>query len=107
MVYTDYIKQRIPYHHHHNKYKVPTIAKVLREESLKVSRVGVAKFLKLYEVSGSIARKPGSGRPSKITAEVKKIVEEQMQLDDETTAHQLHRLLVSKGFNICLRMHGS
>ena len=53
MVYTDYIKQRILYHHHHNKYKVPTIAKVLQEESLKVSRVGVAKFSKLYEASGS------------------------------------------------------
>ena len=55
MVYTDYIKQRILYHHHHNNYKVPTIAKVLQEESLKVGRVGVAKFLKLYEASGSLS----------------------------------------------------
>ena len=74
--------------------------RILREESLKVRRVGVAKFSKLYKGSSSIARKPGSGRPSKITAEVKKIIEEQMQLDDETTVHQLHQLLVSKGFNI-------
>ena len=50
-------------------------------------RVGVAKFSKLYKGSSSIARKPGSGCPSEITAEVKKIIEEQMQLDDETTAH--------------------
>ena len=104
MVYTDYIMQRILYHHHQNKYKAPTITEVLREESLKVRRVGVAKFSKLYKGSSSIARKPGSGRPSKITAEVKKIIEEQMQLDDETTVHQLHQLLVSKGFNISLRM---
>ena len=103
MVYTDYIKQRILYHYHHNKYKAPTIAKVLREERLKASCVGIAKFLKYNKESGSIGRKPGSGRPSKITAEMKKIVEEQMQLDDETTAHQLHQLLVSKGFNISLR----
>ena len=46
----------------------------------------------------------GSGHPSKITAEMKKIVEEQMQLDEETTAHQLHQLLMSKSFNISLRM---
>ena len=100
MVYTDYIKQQILYHYHQNKYKAPTIAEVLREESLKVCCVGVAKFLKLYKGSSSIARKPGSGRPSKITVEVKKIVEEQMQLDDEMAVHQLHQLLVSKGFNI-------
>ena len=35
---------------------------------------------------------------------MKKVVEEQMQLDDETTTRQLHQLLVSKGFNISLRM---
>ena len=92
MVYMDYIKHWILYHYHHNKYKAPTITKVLREERLKVSRVGTAKFLKYY-------RKPGSGHPS---AEMKKTVEEQMQLNDETTAHQLHQLLVSKGFTISL-----
>ena len=40
---------------------------------------------------------PGSGRPSKITDEVKRIVEAQMQLDDETTAVQLRALLAQKG----------
>ena len=34
-------------------------------------------------------RQPGSGRPSKITMEVKRLVEEQTRLDDETTEHQL------------------
>ncbi len=46
---------------------------------------------------------PGSGRPTKITEEVKKIVEEQMQKDDETTASQLHRLLIDKGHPLSLR----
>ena len=64
---------------------------------LKRSRVRVAKCLKVYQATGLIARQAGSGRPSKITAEIKEIVEEQMRLDDETTAYQLYRLLMEKG----------
>ena len=45
---------------------------------------------------GLIGRRPGSGRPSKMTSEVKPIFEEQMQVDDKTTAHQLHAVLVLK-----------
>ena len=47
-------------------------------------------------------RRFGSGRLSKITAEIKGAVKEQMRLDDETTAHQLHKLLTSKGHSISL-----
>ena len=78
-------------------------SKELRKEGLKCSRVGVYKFLKKYEETGSIRRRVGSGRPSKITAEIKQIVEEQMRADDETTAYQLHRLLTEKGYSISLR----
>lgn len=41
--------------------------------------------VKKYEASGSIGRRVGSGRPSKITAENKEIVEDQMRADDKTT----------------------
>ena len=64
---------------------------------MKCSRVGIHKFLKKYEATGSISRRVGSERPSKVTAEIKEIVEEQMRADDETTAYQLHRLLNEKG----------
>ena len=37
------------------------------------------------------------GDHQKITEEVKRIVEAQMQLDDETTATQLRSLLAQKG----------
>lgn len=50
-----------------------------------------------------LCRLPGSGRPSKITPEIKKIVEDRMQEDDETTAIQLFHLLTGKGYNISLR----
>ena len=102
MVYSEYKKQRILYLHAQG-HNPPTIKKLLQQEHLKCSRVGIHKFLKAYQFTGSISRRPGSGRPSKITAEIKEIVEAQMRKDDETTAYQLHRLLTEKGYSITLR----
>ena len=50
-----------------------------------------------------LSRKPGSGRPCKIMAEMKDIVETKMREDDETTAYQLHSLLVTSRFTISRR----
>ena len=61
---------------------------------MHVTRVGIYKFLRVYEATDTIQRRPDSGRPSKITSEVKVLVEQQMIRDDETTASQLHRLLL-------------
>ena len=102
MVYSTYKKQRILYLYSQG-YRPPTIKKMLGKENLQCSRVGVYKFLKLYNATRSISRKVGSGRPSKITAEIKQLVEEQMRIDDETTACQLHRMLTEKGYSISLR----
>ena len=102
MVYSSYKRQRI-LHHYCGGHHAPTIAKLPREEGLKVTRVGIAKFLMKFQETGSIGRRLGSGRPSKITAEMKETVEKQMRLDDETTTYQLHQLLTSKGYSISLR----
>ena len=102
MVYSSYKKQRILCLYF-GGYKPSTIAKFLREEGMQASRRGVDKFIQRYRQTGTIARKPGSGRPSKITSEIKAIVDEQMRTDDETTAVQLHALLKSKGYDISLR----
>ena len=59
------------------------------------SRRGIGKFLVKFIESGSVARKPGSGRPSKATAKVQKIIEEAMHTDDETTAKAYHESSVS------------
>ena len=101
MVYTQYKKLRILYLSFEG-HKPPTIANILEEEGMKASRKGIANFLRRYNLTGTIARSPGSGRPSKVTEEIKRIVEEQMRADDETTAHQLHALLNSKGYSISL-----
>ena len=49
-----------------------------------------------------MSRKEGSGRPTKLTPEVMQIVEAQMMKDDETTAYQLHKLLLDKGVSISI-----
>ena len=102
MVFSEYKLQRILYYSLQG-YKEPTISRLLEEEGLRASRVGIAKFLKKYQQTGSISRRPGSGRPSKITSEIKTLVEQKMRADDETTAVQLHAMLRDHGYNISLR----
>ena len=102
MVYSTYKRQQI-LHYYFQGYKAPTIAHLLREESLLASRRGVDKFLKKYQETGSIVRPPGSGRPSKVMREVKRLVEQQMRLNDETTAYQLHELLKTHMISVSLR----
>ena len=101
MVFSTYKQQRILMYYSRG-YKAPTIAKLLLEENLRASRVGISKFLKKFRETGCIQRRSGSGRPSKISAEIKEIVEEQMRADDETTATQLHHLLQQRGYTISL-----
>ena len=56
-------------------------------------------MLTRFEETGTIGRREGSGRLTKITPAVKAVVDAQMRLDDET---QLYALLRLKGFNISL-----
>ena len=105
MVYSTYKKQRI-LSYRSQGLEAPTtcIAKVLCEYGqLSCTRVGVAKFLKKFKETGSLARHSGSGRPSKNTTEIKEVVEQQMQHNDETTAVQLHHLLNDCSYSVLLR----
>ena len=70
----------------HDEFKAPTIAKILAKENLSATRQGIQKFLKKYTECGTIGRKEGSGRKSKITAEVRRLLDEKMIEDDKTTA---------------------
>ena len=79
-------------------YRPYTIAKILQVQDIRCSRESVRKFIQRYEKTGTIGRKEGSGRKTKITEEMMKIVNEQMRKDDETTAHQLQRRLERNGY---------
>jgi len=74
-------------------YKPPTICCMLQEEGLIANRMGIHKFLQKHREMNNIERRLGSGRPTKMTAAVKALVERQMRDDDETTMVQLHALL--------------
>ena len=96
MVYNEYTKRRILFFHAKG-FCAPTITKRLGNEGIIVSRQGVSNFLTRVEKTGSIGRRPGSGRPSKQTDEVKEIVESSMRADDETTVKELHKKLTHHG----------
>ena len=71
-------------------------------ENIVTTRQTIARFIKRFSETGSMFRKDGSGRPSKITDRVLQLVERRMTEDDETTAVQLHTLLTACGISISL-----
>ena len=97
MVYSDYTKQRIVFHHSQN---LTASAILLDTESIVTTCQGVARFLKIYRETGTISRRHGSGRKPKVSTDVKRIVEEQVRKDNETTAVHLHHILTLKGFTL-------
>lgn len=98
MVLSPYAKQRILLYYSRGYVSSNKIRKVLFDEDhILVSRVTVWKFLRNYAKTQNLARKEGSGRPSKVTPEVKAIVEHHMKVDDEMTAYQLHKVLTDYG----------
>ena len=101
MVFSEYSKQRILFYWFKG-LRPASIALKLKEERIYVSRVGVWKFIKRYEQHRTIQRTPGSGRDSKITDEVLRIVNKKMEEDDETTAVQLQKLLTENGYQLSL-----
>ena len=101
-MYSSYKRQRI-LHFTLMGHEAPTISRLLREEDLRTSRVGMHKFLQKYKETRSIERRPGCGRSMKMTPAVKALVELQMREDDETTAIQLHALLLRNGHTMTLK----
>lgn len=89
MVFCENTKGRILYYFGQG-HKPYSIAKLLKKEGIRASKFGVSKFLTKYKETGTTVRKTGSGRPSKIAAEVNRLVDAKMSEDDETTATQLH-----------------
>ena len=74
------------------------IQRILQDEGIPCSREGV---LKKYVFVNSISKTPGSGRPTKVTTEIKRIVEEEM------TRQLLSNLLWEQQFSISKSMFSS
>ena len=74
--YTNYYHCLTAYSDYTNYYnrqgpKPGNISRKLKQEGIKATGRGIAKFLAKFIKSGSVARKPGSGRPSKAIAAVR------------------------------------
>ena len=78
------------------------ISRALSSEGLSYSTKSVSLLIRKINVGGSIARNHGTGRSTKITQEVKDLIEEQMQADDETTAVELKCKLDANGIKLSL-----
>ena len=70
-VYLGYVQQRILFH-------------CRSGENLQQFMQSLAMFLIYYDETGTIAHAPGIDQKSKMTAEVKQIIEEQIERNDET-----------------------
>ena len=76
------------------------ISRALANEGIMYSATSISRVLMKLSNGQSIARKPGPGRPTKISQQVKDLIEDQMQKDDETTASELNRLLQANGIKV-------
>ena len=99
MVYSESQKQRILFWHSFG-LKAPTIKEKLEKEGIQTTRVGVHKFLKRYAERATTARRAGPGRRTKLTEEIKEIIDEEMQRNEETTAIELKTTLSSRGYDL-------
>ena len=102
MVFSDYTKRRILFYRTKGYY-APTIVDLLQKEDIQVSRRSVSDFLIRFKQTGDIARRAGSGRPSKQTEDVKAIIETAMHVDDETTVKELWEQLSTQGIFLSQR----
>jgi transposase len=96
MVFSDYAKQRI-LTLYWKGFKISAIVEYLvLEDGIRVSKQGTRQFLKRYHRYKTIARKPGSGLPPKLSPAVQQLIETAMREDNETTATQLQELLARR-----------
>ena len=59
-------------------------------------------FLRRFNQYGTIARKPGSGFPPRISPSIQDLLDEAMEENDETTATQLQAILATKDIYVSL-----
>ena len=94
-----YQKQKIIFYN--SQELLPSqIVSALKVEDIHTTRQTVARFLRRFQQTKTIALEKGSGRPSKITPQVRYIVDQAMKDDDETTATQVHKHLTAHGISI-------
>ena len=100
MVYTEYTKRRILFHQEVGLGVTGIVSVLKEEEGINTTKSGVSQFLKRHAKSRSLLRAAGSGRSSIVTNNVKRVVDQQMEKDDETTARELVKVLQDDGQSV-------
>ena len=95
MVFSTYCKQRILSLHWQGCRVSQITETLILEEGIRVSKQGVRMFLKRFNQYGTIARRPGSGFPPRLSLSVQEMI-------DKTTATQLQALLASEKIYVSL-----
>lgn len=99
MVFSTYSKQCI-LNLYWKGYKVSAIVDCLvLEDHIRVSKQGVCQFIKHYHHYGTIARKPGSGLPPKLSPAIQQLIENAMV---QRRWNDLQALLASYGIYVSL-----
>ena len=78
MPYSDYLKT-MALHLHSQKLSLTTVVQRLNDET--VTCHGLWKFYRIVNTTGSIAKRPGSGRESVLTDQTRAIIQRQMLLN--------------------------
>lgn len=102
MVYSDYTKQRILSLFWRGCKISEIVEYLILEDGIQSTKQGIRQFLKRFGLTNTIARKPGSGMPPKLSPQVQKLIEDAMLQDDETTATQLQSVLASRSIYVSL-----
>ena len=86
---------------HKQDLRPAEIFQLLKSEGLLVSFASVTRIIKKLQLTGSVANLPRSGRPTKLSAEAKAFIDQQMRHNDETTSNQIRKKLAKYGVVVC------
>ena len=90
MVYSDYTKLRILSLYWRGCRIAEIVEYLILEDGIASTKQGVRQFLKRYENTNCIARKPGSGIPPKLSPDLQKLIEDVMILSVLDIMHVLY-----------------
>ena len=78
------------------------ILRSLKNEGLVVSLSSVTRIIKKLQTTGSVANRPHSGRPAKLSSrEAQAFINQQMRKNDEMTSGQIQKKLMKYGISVC------
>ena len=89
---TSYQRERIASLSEEGK-SISQIVTILESESRRTTCATVRKWANWWEINHGLHDQHHSGRTSKITPEIAAFMEAKMEVDDEITSAELHRLI--------------